>query len=57
MIASDILEDCKVKITPDSEELVSEFPSCMSKIQEIQDRTRRLSMLFRKYLRNSDFMF
>lgn len=57
MMASDILGDCKVTITSDSEELVSEFPSCMSKIKEIQDRTLRLSMLLRKYLRNSDIMF
>lgn len=57
MIASDILGDCKVTITSDSEELVSEFPSCMSKIKEIQDRTLRLSMLLRKYLRNPDIMF
>lgn len=57
MLASDILGDCKVKITSDSEDVVSEFPSCMNKIQEIQERTRRLSMLFRKYLRNSDFIF
>lgn len=57
MMASDILGDCKVTITSDSEELVSKFPSCMSKIKEIQDRTLRLSMLLRKYLRNSDIMF
>lgn len=57
MLASEMLGDCKVKIVSDSEELVSEFPSCINKIQEIQDRTRRLSMLLRKYLRNPDFMF
>ena len=56
MLASDILGDCKVRTTSDSEELVPEFPSCISKIQEIQDRTRRLNVLLRKYLRNPDFM-
>lgn len=57
MLASDILGNCKTKITSDSEELVSEFPSCVGKVQEIQDRIRRLSMMLRKYLRSSDFMF
>lgn len=57
MLASDILGDCKVKITSGSEEIVSEFQSCMSKIQEIQVRTHRLNMLLRKYPRNPDFMF
>lgn len=57
MLASDILGNCKTKITSDSEELVSEFPSCVGKVQEIQDRIRRLSIMLRKYLRSSDFMF
>ena len=57
MLASDILGNCKTKISSDSEELVSEFPSCVGKVQEIQDRIRRLSMMLRKYLRSSDFMF
>ena len=57
MLTSDILADCKIRTTSDSEELVPEFPSCMSKIQEIQDCTRRLNVLLRKYLRNPDFIF
>ena len=57
MLASDILGNCKTKISSDSEELVSEFPSCVGKVQEIQDRIRRLSIMLRKYLRSSDFMF
>lgn len=57
MLVSDILDDCKAKMTSDSEDIISEFSSCISKIQEVQSRTHRLSMSFRKYLRNSDFMF
>lgn len=56
MIASDILESCGMKNQLDLSTSVNEFPSCVNKIQEIQERTKRLSMFIRKRLRNTDFM-
>lgn len=56
MIASDILESCSMKNQLDLNTSLNEFPSCVNKIQEIQERTKRLSMFIRKRLRNTDFM-
>lgn len=56
MIASDILESCSMKNQLDLNISLNEFPSCVNKIQEIQERTKRLSMFIRKRLRNTDFM-
>lgn len=52
-IASDISGDCKLKVNSDSED----FPSCMKKVQELQDRIQRLSMFLRRSLRNADLLF
>lgn len=57
IMASEMLGDFKVQIVSDSEELVSELPSCINKIQEIQERTRRLRIILKKYFKNPDFMF
>lgn len=57
VLASEILEDCKIKSTPEIEELLQEYPTCISRIQEIQNRTHRLSLQLRKYQINSDLTF
>lgn len=57
MMASEILEECKMNIKPDSAESIPEFPACAIKIQELQDRTQKLHLLLRKYIRTSDYMY
>ena len=57
MIVSDVLTDSKVKTVPDNEEFSPERISCIGKLQEITACTHRISLLLRRYLRNSDFMF
>jgi len=59
MMANDVIEGCDVRIQNpmDPAVIMSKSPACVSKVQEIQERTRRLSMLLRKYLRNSDLLF
>ncbi|WP_300561247.1 toll/interleukin-1 receptor domain-containing protein [uncultured Oscillibacter sp.] len=59
MIANDLLEGCGVKNQnpTDSPVIISRAPACVNKIQEIQERTKRLVALLRRNTRNIDFMF
>lgn len=59
VIASNLLEECEGKPQDlmDSSMVISKFQTCASKVQEIRERTNRLVVLFRRSVRNIDFMF
>ena len=59
MIANDILEECEVKTQNlmDSPAVISKFPICTSKVQEIHERIKRLVTLLRRNARNIDLIF
>lgn len=57
MLASEMLSACAMDLTSDANESVAESPSCISKIQEIYERTRSLGRMIRAYRRNPDSFY
>ena len=56
VIINEMIENCTIRSTNDSKELVADNLPCISRLQNIQSRLHRLKMLFRKFSRNSDFI-